>query len=238
LTGSLLAALARGDDLRSAAAHAAFEQLLATDGPLLSVGGGPRRIHPRLRNLNLLCERGVDVAATAYALPFADGSIAGVHCEAVLEHLETPDRAVGEMYRVLRGGGLVFAATPFLQPYHAYPDHYQNFTLRGHRRLFERAGFEVLDAGSCVGPTFAMVDLAANFAREYTPGRLPSRILERLIRVAGPLLRVPDLALRHHRAAEKLASSTFVLARKLLPRVERAGSGTLPLQPARTPAVR
>lgn len=147
-------------------------------------------------------------------MPFASDSVSGVHCEAVLEHLEFPDDAVREMYRVLAPGGLVFAATPFLQPYHAYPDHYQNFTLRGHVRLFERAGFSVLDSGTCVGPTFALVDLAANYAREFTPGRIPSRALERLVRFAGHVIRLPDLRLRHHRESSKLASSTFVLAVK------------------------
>jgi len=214
LTWSLLAAAARGDDLRSDAAHAAFEKLLAAPGAIVSVGGGPARVHPRLRNLNILCERGVDIAATAYNLPFADASLGGIHCEAVLEHLEFPDLAVSEMFRVTRERGLVFAATPFLQPYHGYPDHFQNFTLRGHRRLFERAGFTVVGAGTCVGPTFAIVDMAANYAREYTPGRVLSRLIERAIRLGGRVLRIPDVALRHHAASDKLASSTFVLAIK------------------------
>ena len=206
--------LRRGDDLRSAAAHAAFETLIRRTGPLLSVGGGPRRIHPRLRNLNIEFARGVDVVGTAYALPVGDASLAGIHCEAVLEHLEFPDTAVAEMFRALQPGGVVFAATPFLQPYHAYPDHYQNFTLRGHTRLFERAGFSVRDSGTCVGPTFALVDILANYVRELTPGRLPSRILERLVRAVGRIARLPDVALRHHRAAANVASSTFVLAEK------------------------
>ncbi|HYK05970.1 MAG TPA: methyltransferase domain-containing protein [Thermoanaerobaculia bacterium] len=212
--GLIAGALAKGDDLRSAAAHAAFEKLLRSDGVLLSVGGGPTRIHPRLRNLNILCQRGVDLTADAYRLPFADASLGGVHCEAVLEHLEYPDRAVAEMHRVLQPDALAFAVTPFLQPYHAYPEHYQNFTLRGHTRLFERAGFTIVDAGSCVGPTFAMVDLAANYAREFTPGRVPSRALERAIRFLGRAVRLPDVRLRHHGAADKLASSTYVLARR------------------------
>ena len=206
--------LSRGDDLRSAAAHAAFETLIERPGPILSVGGGPRRIHPRLRNLNIEFASGVDVVGTAYSLPVQDASLAGIHCEAVLEHLEFPDTAVAEMFRALQPGGVVFAATPFLQPYHAYPDHYQNFTLRGHTRLFERAGFSVRDAGTCVGPTFALVDLLANYVRELTPGRFPSRVLERIVRAGGRIARLPDIALRHHRAAANVASSTFVLAEK------------------------
>ena len=65
------------------------------------------------------------------------------------------DEAVREMFRVLRVGGQVFAATPFMQHFHAYPNHFQNFTLIGHRRLFERAGFTIESAGVCVGPTYA-----------------------------------------------------------------------------------
>jgi len=211
---SLLAALARGEDLRSDAAHAAFARLLDSTGALVSIGGGPTRVHPRLLNLNILCGAGIDITGDAGALPFRDASVGGIHCEAVLEHLEFPDRAVAEMYRVLTPGGHVFAATPFIQPYHAYPDHYQNFTLRGHTRLFERAGFRIMDAGSCVGPTFAMVDLAANFAREFTPGRLLSRIAERGARLLGRAARIADIRLRHHAAADRLCSSTYVLAVK------------------------
>jgi len=208
--------LAKGDDLRSSAAHAAFETLLdkTRDGAIVSIGGGPTRIHPRLVNLNIVCAKGVDLVATAYRLPFAEGSIAGLHCEAVLEHLEHPEQAVVEMMRVLAPGGVVFAATPFLQPYHAYPDHYQNFTLTGHRRLFERAGFSIASSGTCVGPTFALVDLFANYAREFTPGRWPSRLLERAIRVGGRALRLLDVRLRHHEKSSLLCSSTFVLATK------------------------
>jgi len=41
------------------------------------------------------------------------------------------ERAVAEMFRTVRSNGIVYAATPFLQSYHGYPDNYQNFTLRG-----------------------------------------------------------------------------------------------------------
>jgi SAM-dependent methyltransferase len=37
----------------------------------------------------------------------------------VIEHLEFPERAVAEMYRVLKPGGLALLNTPFLQAFHA-----------------------------------------------------------------------------------------------------------------------
>jgi SAM-dependent methyltransferase len=132
----------------------------------------------------------------------------------VLEHLEHPDRAVAEMLRVLRPGGLAFAATPFLQSFHGYPSHYQNFTLEGHRRLFENAGFEVVDLGTCVGPTFAIIDLLSNYARSYLPGRWLSAGGAWSVALLGALFRPLDRRLSRHPNAHRLASTTYVLARK------------------------
>jgi SAM-dependent methyltransferase len=206
--------LALGGDYRTPEAHAAFRAAIADQPPhavCVSVGGGPQRVHPALLNLNLGPYPNVDVAGTAYGLPFRDGSVDAVYCEAVLEHLELPEQAVAEMFRVLRPGGQVFAATPFLQAFHGYPSHFQNYTLVGHRRLFERAGFEVLSAGPCVGPVFAMTDLGANFLRRYLPG---GKILSLAWRLAAVALRPLDLWFRKHPDAYVLASTTYVHARK------------------------
>ena len=207
--------LALGGDHRTVASRDAFRRVVAEQGPgtlCLSIGGGPSRPHPALVNLNIGPFENVDLVGDAHRLPYSDGSVDAIYCEAVLEHLEQPDVAVAEMHRVLEPGGLVFAATPFLQAYHGHPHHYQNFTLTGHRRLFERAGFGIEDAGTCVGPVFALTALAAGFAREFTPTRPLSRAAWLLVGVAAVPLRWLDrvLGTRSH----VLASSTFVLARK------------------------
>jgi SAM-dependent methyltransferase len=202
---------ARGD-YRNPAAQAAFEDVLAHAGEgglYLSVGGGPVRVHPRLINLNIGPFPNVDVVGTAYALPYADGSVDALHCEAVLEHLEHPRDAVAEMYRVLRPGGRVFAATPFLQGFHGYPSHFQNFTRVGHDRLFERAGFRVLASGACVGPTFALTDLLSLYCREYVPGRVPSRLAQRAVLLASLLVRPLDRWLLRREEAHVVASSVY-----------------------------
>jgi hypothetical protein len=41
--------------------------------------------------------------------------------------------------RVLRPGGRLFCAVPFLQPEHGYPHHYYNMAPQGLRALFERS---------------------------------------------------------------------------------------------------
>lgn len=203
--------------VRSDAANAAFTAVVGAqpeDALLLSIGGGPRRIHPGLVNVNIGLFENVDVVADGCRLPYADGSVDACHCEAVLEHMEEPGRAVAEMFRVLRPGGQVFAATPFLQAFHAYPNHFQNFTLEGQRRLFQRAGFEVLSAGACVGPTFAITDLTLEYLRVYVKSRNLSRFLRLPLAAVFRLLLRLDRRLLRDAPASDLASTTFVHARK------------------------
>jgi SAM-dependent methyltransferase len=56
---------------------------------------------------------------------------------AVLEHVRDPFRCAAELYRVLKPGGDLFVAVPFLQPFHGYPNHYYNMTSSGVRNLFK-----------------------------------------------------------------------------------------------------
>ncbi|HEX3555100.1 MAG TPA: methyltransferase domain-containing protein [Thermoanaerobaculia bacterium] len=212
------ATLAFGD-MRTRESEDAFRSSLAglpDDALCVSVGGGPARVHPTLVNLNIGAFPNVDVVADAYSLPYAESSVDAFHCEAVLEHLEFPQDAVAEMYRALRPGCQAFIATPFLQVFHGYPNHFQNFTLTGHRRLFERAGFAVVSAGTCVGPTFMLRDLMANYLASVLPGGPVGRVLSRLVSlVTLPLLWIDRVANRRP-LSYHLASTTFLLVRKPL----------------------
>jgi SAM-dependent methyltransferase len=204
-------------DMRTEESEEAFRASLAglpDDALCVSVGGGPARVHPALVNLNIGVFPNVDVVADAYSLPYADGVVDAFHCEAVLEHLEFPEAAVAEMFRALRPGRLAFIATPFLQVFHGYPSHFQNFTLIGHRRLFERAGFSVVSAGTCVGPTYMLRDLTANYLATVLPGGRVGKLLSRLaLLVTLPLLWIDRIANRRP-LSHYLASTTFLLVRK------------------------
>lgn len=139
------------------------------DGVCLSIGGGPLRHHEKLTNLNIGPFPNVDIVGDAHELPYADASVAAVHSEAVFEHLADPNKAARELARVLKPGGKAFIATPFLQAYHGYPHHYQNFTITGHKVLFERAGLTVIEQGVQVGPTYALLAMVSVYLRTYAP---------------------------------------------------------------------
>lgn len=210
-------------DYRSQPAQAAFERCIGAqpdDALCVAVGGGPHHVHPKLVNLNIGLFPNVHVVSDAYALPYADDSVDAIHCEAVLEHLEFPNEAAAEMFRVLRPGGQAFAATPFMQHFHAYPNHFQNFTLIGHRRLFERAGFDVVSAGVCVGPTYAVGGLLFRYLYTYVSVPGLRHILAGVAALGALLLRPLDKKLNKLPQAHLLASTTYAHLSKTASRSE------------------
>lgn len=205
-------------DYRTKASRDAYQRVVGAAAPsdlCLSIGGGPKRESPNLTNLNIGPFPNVDVVADAHVLPYRCASVDAIYCEAVLEHLRDPATAVDEMLRVLKPGGKVIAITPFMQGFHGYPYHFQNFTLLGHSLLFSRAGFTVLESGTCVGPTYTIVMLIGGFLRHYLPTiiGLPLAAFWKLV---GAFLTPLDMILGRSKQSHILASTTYVLAEKPL----------------------
>ncbi len=93
----------------------------------------------------------VDVIATAYDTRQPDCSFDTVLCTAVIEHLEEPERALKESYRVLKNGGHAIYTAPLFWHLHEEPRDFYRFTAHGLRYLFEKAGFEILELHPCGG---------------------------------------------------------------------------------------
>jgi SAM-dependent methyltransferase len=203
-------------DYRSKASNAAFDRMMdeaPADATMVSIGGGPTRAHPDLVNLNIGPFANVDVVADAYQLPYADGVVDLIDCQAVLEHLADPHAAIAEMHRVLKPGGRAFVATPFMQGFHGYPSHFQNYTVIGHQEVFKQRGFRVLDSGVAVGPAYTLTAVVAGFLSNYLPRTLglPFRALWFVVKQAVKPL---DIWLNQHPNAHVLASLVYVLVEK------------------------
>jgi SAM-dependent methyltransferase len=78
---------------------------------------------------------GVDRIEDVHALSFADGSVGTVICLETLEHVADPLRAVQEMHRVLRPGGVLAISSLMFFPIHAHPWDYWRFTPEGFELL-------------------------------------------------------------------------------------------------------
>jgi SAM-dependent methyltransferase len=95
-----------------------------------------------------LAGRGVDApvdVADVAALPFPDGSFAGVVCGEVLEHVDDDRAAARELRRVLRPGGALVASVPANPWRYDWVDwwagHRRRYTSAALRELLEQAGF-------------------------------------------------------------------------------------------------
>ena len=80
------------------------------------------------------------------SLEFPDASFNAIVCWSVLEHVPEPEKAIAEMYRVLKPGGTIWVQVPFLYPYHADPHDYWRVTPAGLRMWMRK--FEEIDC-SC-----------------------------------------------------------------------------------------
>jgi SAM-dependent methyltransferase len=182
---------------------------------VLGLGGGMEgRGHPRVINLNIEKFDCVDLVGDAHRLPLRDNSVDGVHCGAVFEHLRDPQDAAAELFRVMKPGAIGFIGTPFMQPFHGYPSHFQNFTHVGHQRLFERAGFRILEWGVCTGPAWTLAGTVVAFISTYFPAPLKWPMLALWFPVGLFLVRPLDRWLVNSEKAFVLASTTYVLIAK------------------------
>ena len=96
-------------------------------------------------------QSGVDVLASAYETGLGDASFDTVLCTDVLEHLEEPQRAVDEAFRLLRPGGHGIYTAPFFWHLHEEPRDFYRYTHHGLAHLFRRAGFEVVEISALSG---------------------------------------------------------------------------------------
>jgi SAM-dependent methyltransferase len=88
-----------------------------------------------------------------------------VICCHVLEHTRRPAKAARNIEAALKLGGLAYVATPWSQAFHAAPDDYWRFSVRGLMVMFER--LKILDAfysGGDVG-----LDVAYRVVRDGEP---------------------------------------------------------------------
>lgn len=140
-------------------------------GHMLNAGCGSRDVTPYLlangvaevTKYDIASEDPEVVVGPLEAMPFADGTFDSVLCNAVLEHVADAEGSMCEMARVVRPGGHVVVAVPFLQPFHACPGDFRRYTADGLAALGRAAGLEVV----CVLPVHSVAQTLGWILWEY-----------------------------------------------------------------------
>ena len=93
----------------------------------------------------------VNLFAAAYAIPVDDNSFDSAICTAVLEHLEEPEQALRECFRILKLGGVAIYSVPFIWHLHEEPRDFYRYSKYGLQYLFEKVGFEIIQIKALSG---------------------------------------------------------------------------------------
>jgi len=81
-------------------------------------------------------------------IPFPDGSIDGVMCTEVLEHVQNAQQLVDEIYRVLKPGGSAVVTVPWSARVHYIPFDYYRFTPYVLEEMFREFLFTISPRGT------------------------------------------------------------------------------------------
>ena len=121
-------------------------------GRVLNAGCGNRDISPFLKANGAIevhnCDRRSSIPGAILCdlveVPVDSETYDSILCNAVLEHVQFPDRVMSELRRLLKPGGTLVACVPFLQAYHPAPD-YRRYSREGMLELARVHDFEVLE---------------------------------------------------------------------------------------------
>ncbi|HEY3018709.1 MAG TPA: methyltransferase domain-containing protein [Solirubrobacteraceae bacterium] len=216
-------------------------RLLPGPSPLvLVIGGGTlgngvgaiyRDRRARILGFDLYGSPLTQLIADAHQIPLAGETVDAVVVQAVLEHVLDPSRVVGEIRRVLKPGGLVYAETPFLQQVHAGPLDFVRYTSSGHRYLFR--SFDEVAAGPVAGAgtqlLWSLDHLVRGLLRSELAGKLARALfswLRHLDRLVGPAYAMDDASAYYflgRRADRELSPREIVDYYRGAQRAEPAG---------------
>lgn len=147
---------------------------------------------------------GVDVVAMADAVPLLDASFDVILATEVLEHVNDAERAMSEIFRLLKPGGHVIATVPYLYPTHEAPYDYRRFTHFGLVAIAERHGLRVIDLASKGGVLSWLAQLSVVALVEALNQLLRRPVIER-----GRLRRIlaapQEMVIRRRRLARAVS---------------------------------
>jgi predicted SAM-dependent methyltransferase len=109
------------------------------------------------KTFDLIADYKPDIIGDIHKLPFDDNSIDSIICLFVLEHVKNPCKAVSEIHRVLKPGGLALVGVPFIRSYHnnGYYKDYWRFTKDGVEVLF--SDFKNQEIVTIMGPVMTLI---------------------------------------------------------------------------------
>lgn len=124
-------------------------------------------------------ESNPDICCDAHNIPRKDEIFDLVIATEFLEHCYDPQKAIDEIYRVLRKEGICILSTRFIKEIHGEPNDYFRFTYFGLKHLFKKFNYvKIVPLGNAFS---SIMDLTSY---HFPPIRLFNRLLLNLIKIS------------------------------------------------------
>ena len=179
---------------------------------IVDIGSGGRSLGPHVITFDKFIQHNTTVIGDIHSLPFSDNSLDCIVCTGTLEHVDSPQDAVGEFLRVLKPGGKAFIATPFMQGYHPDPMDFWRFTPEGLALLMHN--FEEVDSGVIMGPGSGLSWAINDTFRSISDNRYISEGLGLIARFAFFWVKYLDVVLRNRINSRLFASGYYFIGMK------------------------
>lgn len=190
-----------------------FVQRFPQGSKVLNVGSGSRKL-PGAISIDVMPFEGVDIVADAEKLPFSDGEVDAIVCDNVLEHTRRPHIVVAEFLRVLKQGGKVYIAVPFVIPYHSSPGDFYRWSEEGIRELL--SDFKEEEVKIQYGPSAAFTMVLSEWLALLLS--FNSRVLYTAVFFAATIVTAPlklfDYILVHYKGAMSMPLDIYFIGSK------------------------
>jgi SAM-dependent methyltransferase len=190
------------------------------DALILNLGSGNEKTSAvqrdkgrrRIINLDIFPHGEAHIVADGHYLPFVDQVFDGVYMFAVLEHVSNPFVIAQEVARVLKPGGFVLAAAPFIHPRHSSPSDYFRFTDDGLRQLF--SCFREIECGAHGLPTRGLIEFLRAYVAAFSDNRYLAYALTYIVSYLFFPLKYLDKYLQNKKSAHDTCSSFYYVGLK------------------------
>lgn len=184
------------------------------DDIVLNLGSGNSIINKNVINVDIFQYGNVDIVCDISDLPFEDKSIDIILNLAVLEHVKEPSEIIKEVQRVLKDGGIVYTAFPFIQGFHASPYDFTRVTREGILHLHR--DFDIIAVKPFGGPTSGMLWILQEWlaiAFSFGNKKIYTALYFLFLILLSPL-KFLDYFLIKHPMAKNIASGFACIAKK------------------------
>jgi SAM-dependent methyltransferase len=145
-----------------------------------------------------------DYTASIDNIPLDDESFDMVLCTEVFEHLENPEIALNEIYRVLKGGGKIVFSMPFNFQIHCAPYDFQRWTKYKLKKELDRLGCTDVVIHE-MGSYFAVL-----YDTIYSLCKKKSKLLTRMLLLFFPIIINLDNRIRF----DNVTTGYYMISRK------------------------